>query len=139
MIRAAVLGMACTLAVMGAQPAAACATLTPDGLKRKTEQDRRWLNRHSDMVVTGTWHIEEDRAAESNYRMVGYVEVVSRKKVKRYRLSIPGDINCGFPFYFLQNGDTGRFYLKRKASDHEGTEFVENFDYVHFAAAKGDE
>ncbi len=116
--------------------ATACPTLTPAGKAEQAKKEQRYLRTRSDKVVIGIWHLE-DEEREPEYRKRGVIEVGDGKRVTKYRVSIPGEINCGFPYYYLSDGDRGRFYLKRsdvQENDDRSDGFIDNFDYVHFEA-----
>lgn len=133
MIRATVCSAA--LLLLSAEPALACWQQTPAGeaLERKREQD--WLRKNSDKVVTGTWHLLADDADDaSGYRKTGYIETRRGKRVERYRTSFAAEINCGFPNYYVKDGDTGRFYLEHDEADPDDAAdgFIDAYGYVHF-------
>lgn len=127
-------GVMVVLMAMGAQPAFACSTLTPEGEALKLKREQSFLRTETDRVVVGTWRFVQDEYPDDGHRP-GAVEVARGKRTVYYRLDLPEEINCGFPFYFLEDGDHGRFYLKRNdapESDDGEDGFIDNFSFVHF-------
>ena len=127
-------GAMLVLMIVGAQPAFACATLTPKGEAKEREREQRFLRAETDRIIVGTWHVSKGERSDDG-ATVGVVDLVKGKKTETYRLSLPGEINRGFPFYFLKDGDHGRFYLKRSddpENDDADDGFVDNFRFVHF-------
>ncbi|WP_260582829.1 hypothetical protein [Sphingopyxis sp. PET50] len=138
MIRGIVLGAVLVLAFASARPASACWKQTPAGEAQERKREKSWLRKNSDKVVTGTWHLLEEGADEySGYRMTGYIEALRGKRVERYRTSFVPEINCGFPNYYVNDGDKGRFYLEHDDPDPDDGEdgFIDAYDYVHFVPA----
>ena len=127
---------AIALALAIGYPAHACASLTPQGVRMLERQQARFLAEEADKRVTGTWHLLEEGATEDGdtYRS-GEVEVETRRGLIRYRLTIPEIINCGFPNYYVEDGQRGVFYL-RKDEDPEPDDpddgYIDNFYFVHF-------
>ncbi|UYV14578.1 hypothetical protein [Porphyrobacter sp. ULC335] len=118
-------------------PVHACATLSPEGLRKFERYKSRFLAEESDKRITGTFHLEWEYLDEQeNYQArVGYVEVETRRGVHRYQLFIPDEINCGFPNYDVQDGRRGTFYLKKDEDpDPDDLEdgVIDNFAFVHF-------
>jgi len=127
-------GVMAVLMAMGAQPAYACATLTPKGEAQKAKREQSFLRAETDRIVVGTWRVTEDRNSDDGSTL-GVIDLVNGKSAEKYRLRLPGVINCGFPFYFLKDGDRGRFYLKRGDAPESGDAddgFIDNFRFVHF-------
>jgi hypothetical protein len=128
--------MSVLLVSLSLDVASACSTLTPAGELKRKEAERKYLRENSDKQIVGKFLAEpQGRQEAEEFRLNGVIEVKRRGKVDRYRVSIPGEINCGFPYYFLKSGDRGRFYLKRDSypdSDDLDDGYIDDFDYVHF-------
>ncbi|HEY6815261.1 MAG TPA: hypothetical protein VI168_06965 [Croceibacterium sp.] len=127
---------AAILALGIADTASACSVLTEARQRREKQRQQRYLERHADRVVVGTFRADPGgREQDENYVLRGVVEVARRGRVERYRVSISGTINCGFPFYFVEDGDYGRFYLEREEypeDDDRADGVIDNYQYVHF-------
>lgn len=127
-------GVMVVLMAMGAQPAFACSGLTPKGEALKLKREQRFLRAETDHIIVGTWRVAEDRNSDDG-SVLGVIDLVKGKSSEKYRLRLPGVINCGFPNYFLRDGDRGRFHLKRgdvPESDDADDGFIDNFRFVHF-------
>ena len=137
MIRWLILVAALAVVCVAAADANACYRLTPAGEAERERQEAKWLRKNSDRIVTGTWHLTEESSEENGYFRIGYVEVGSGKRLVKYRLSIPDVINCGFPYYYVKDGEEGRFYLERDdpESDDADDGFIDAYDYLHFVRA----
>ncbi|HZG31902.1 MAG TPA: hypothetical protein VEZ59_01440 [Sphingopyxis sp.] len=142
MMRWPILVAALVLVCMGSVDAQACHQLTPAGEAERARQEAKWLRKNSDRIVTGIWHLIEERSEANDYRQTGYVEDGSGKQADRYRLSIDNVINCGFPFYNLEDGDRGRFYLERNEVELDSDDlgdaedgFIDAYGYLHFMRA----
>jgi hypothetical protein len=124
------------LGTLSAEVASACSGLSPLGELKRRKAEQKYIKKNSDKQVVGTFFADPKGRQESDeYRLKGVIEVKRRGQVDRYRVSIPGVINCGFPYYFVQSGDHGRFYLKRDIypdTDDLDDDYIDNFDYVHF-------
>ena len=95
------------------------------------ERDQaRYLRTETDHSFVATWHL----LSEGDDFQEGYVDVWERGEWNRYRLYVPRIINCGFPYYYLEDGETGRFYLKWNERDPEDEldGFIDSFNFVHF-------
>ena len=118
------------------QSAMACPNLTKAGERMKREREKLYLRENSNKIVRGVWRADEPaRNPGEDYLITGYVEVSKGGKVLRYRVSIPGEINCGFPNYYVDNGDEGRFYLRKSEypdDDDADDGFIDHYRYVHF-------
>ena len=125
------------------EQAMACATLSEAGQRIQQEQQERYLREKSDTIVRGVWHVDKvEPNPDDDYSTRGYIEVGRGKSKFRYRVSIPGTINCGFPYYYLKDGDVGHFYLKRdEFSDDNELEdgFFDDYTYVHYKPLKQDQ
>ena len=134
--------LASLLAVLGTPAAVACSTLTQAGEAKRARAEQRYLRKHSDKIVLGTWHLETKGNQENDYRDTGVIVVTNQKKTSKYRVSVPGEINCGFPFYYLEDGDRGHFYLKRTDYPEEDDAvdgFIDDYKYVHMKTLKSKE
>ncbi len=118
-------------------PVHACATLSPDGLREFERYKARYLAEERDEKITGTFHFEREYVDEEGdyWGRVGHVVVKTRKGERRYRFFLRDVINCGFPSYYVQDGDRGTFYLKKDEDpDPDDLEdgVIDNFSFVHF-------
>ena len=109
------------------ESATACAWLTPEGFKRQQAEHNRWLRKHSNKVVTGTWTLLSTQKTEYGGPLI-YGVVTSPSKHGKYRFyqtyHSNDEINCGFPF-LPENGARGIFWLDR---DGDG-----DYRLVHFS------
>ncbi|OBV12187.1 hypothetical protein [Erythrobacter dokdonensis] len=118
-------------------PVYACATLSPEGLREFERYKARYLAEESDKRITGTFYLEEETYDEEDNRWwrVGYVDVETRTGTRRYRFYLRDVINCGFPYYYVQDGERGTFYLKKDEDpDPDDLEdgVIDDFAFVHF-------
>jgi hypothetical protein len=118
----------------------ACSTLTKEGARKQRTTQERYLREESDKIIRGTWHpYQPENDPENDYATRGHIEVTNRGKTVRYRVSMHGEINCGFPNYYVDDGAYGYFYLKKDENPdaEDGDDgFVDNFGYVHFKPSK---
>lgn len=118
-------------------PVHACSTLSPEGVRKFELYKSYFLAEESDKRINGTFHFEREYVdEEEDFRgRVGYVAVKTRKGERRYRFFLPDVINCGFPYYYVQDGQRGTFYLKKDEDpDPDDIEdgVIDNFSFVHF-------
>ncbi len=118
-------------------PVLACPSLTPEGLAQFQRYKTRYLAEESDKRITGTFHLEGEVVEEEwdSQARIGYVDVTTRRGMRRYRIYLRDVINCGFPNYYVQDGERGIFYLKRDEDpDPDDLEdgVIDNFSFVHF-------
>ncbi len=136
-------GVGMLMAIGYANPASACSVLTEAGQRQEERRQQRYLDRHTDRTVVGTFRADPGggRSEDDDYRLSGVIEVERRGRIERYRVSISGIINCGFPYYFVQDGDYGRFHLERDdypERDDRADGVIDNYDYVHFVPLERD-
>ena len=139
LLKSAVLSLAVGAAAIPTE-AQACGTLTPEAAARRDRQQARWLYRETDLKVRGTF-VETPRPEgdqqDDNFDRMG---IVTAADGRRYRLMIPGVINCGFPNYYVDNGSTGLFYLKRSEypDDKDSADgVIDNYRFIHFRSGQG--
>ena len=126
--------IAAILGLIVSDNAAACANLTKAGERRQRQEQERYLQKEADKKVTGSFRADPAGRSEDG-DLPGVIEVRRGKRVELYRVTIRGEINCGFPYYFLKDGDRGIFYLKRDDypnPDDRDDGYIDNFSYLHF-------
>jgi hypothetical protein len=138
LLRSAVLALAATVAFPTV--AQACSTLTPEGEARRDRQQVRWLYRETDLKVRGTF-VEIPQPADDEQDDYVYRRgIITAADGRRYRVTVPGVINCGFPNYYVYDGSEGLFYLKRSKypDDKDSADgVIDNYDYIHFRSGRG--
>ncbi|MBP6030086.1 MAG: hypothetical protein KA533_01510 [Sphingobium sp.] len=117
----------------------ACPNLTPSGEAKRERQEANFLRQKSDKRVRGTFEFMPGQS--TNFDSEFRDGMILGADGRRYRVSIPNEINCGFPYYFLKDGDSGFFYLEKSEvpeDDDLVDGFIDNYDYVHFRSAQRD-
>jgi hypothetical protein len=138
LLPSAVLALAATLACSTA--AQACGTLTPEGEARRDRQQARWLHRETDLKVRGVFVETPKPASEEQDDNVDTTGIVTAADGRRYRLTVPGIINCGFPNFYVHDGSQGLFYLKRSKypEDKDSADgVIDNYRFIHFRSGRG--
>ena len=118
-----------------AGPALACSSLTPEGEAKRERWEGAYLRKESDKRIRGVFYASPKERLEANdYYLIGFVEVREHGKINLYRIEVDSEINCGFPYYYLQDGDAGLFYLKKidePDPDDLRDGYIDNFRYIH--------
>jgi len=112
----------------------ACTTLSPEGEAKRERQQARWLRKETDLKVRGSFSERQD-SEDLEFQTVFITGVITTDDGRRYRISVPQFINCGFPYYFVDDGSEGLFYLKRSKyrEDRVGADgVIDNYDFIHF-------